>query len=68
MRKLISASIFLFISVLQTVAQPAGDTGAMETNGKIYVVMAVCLTILAGLFFYLISLDRKISNIEKKKD
>ena len=37
----------------------------MRQNGKIYVVVAVVLTILVGLFLYLIRLDRKISNVEK---
>jgi hypothetical protein len=37
----------------------------MRQNGKIYVVVAVVLTILVGLFVYLIRLDRKISNVEK---
>lgn len=40
---------------------------AMRSNGKIYVVVAVCLTILIGLFAYLFYLDRKISKIEKHK-
>ncbi len=39
----------------------------MRSNGKIYVVLAICLTILAGLFLYLISIDRKISKIEDKQ-
>ncbi len=38
----------------------------MRSNGKIYVVVAVCLTILAGLFIYVFSIDRKISRIEKE--
>ena len=37
----------------------------MRQNGKIYVVLAVALTILAGLFLYLIRLDRKMSRLEK---
>ena len=37
----------------------------MRSNGKIYVVVAVCLTILIGLFLYVLSVDRKISKIEK---
>jgi protein-S-isoprenylcysteine O-methyltransferase Ste14 len=68
MHKFIVTVLFLLFSVAQSPAQQVTDAGAMETNGKIYVVMAVCLTVLAGLLFYLISLDRKISNIEKKKD
>ena len=38
---------------------------AMRSNGKIYVVVVVLLIILAGLFVYLIGLDRKISRIER---
>ncbi|HNH23111.1 MAG TPA: hypothetical protein PLY26_13230 [Ferruginibacter sp.] len=39
----------------------------MRSNGKIYVVVAVCLTILLGLFLYVFSIDRKISKLEKEK-
>jgi CcmD family protein len=38
----------------------------MRSNGKIYVVVAVCLTILIGLFLYVFMLDRKMSRIEKE--
>ncbi len=44
---------------------PAEDI--MRSNGKIYVVVAVCLTILIGLFAYVISIDRKLSKLEKEK-
>jgi CcmD family protein len=37
----------------------------MRSNGKIYTVVIVCLTILIGLFLYLFSLDRKIAKLEK---
>lgn len=37
----------------------------MRSNGKIYVVVAVLMIILAGLFVYLIRLDRKLSRLEK---
>jgi CcmD family protein len=40
----------------------------MRSNGKIYVVVAVCLTILIGLFIYVFLLDKKISRLEKGKD
>ena len=36
----------------------------MRANGKIYVVVAVCLIILTGLFLYVWKLDRKISKLE----
>jgi hypothetical protein len=38
----------------------------LRANGKIYVVVLVLVTILAGLFFYVIRLDRKISRLEKE--
>jgi hypothetical protein len=41
--------------------------GLMTENGKIYVVIAVMLTILAGLVLYLVRLDRKISKLENNK-
>lgn len=40
----------------------------MRSNGKIYVVVAVCLTILIGLFAYVFFIDRKISRLEKNAD
>lgn len=39
----------------------------MRGNGRIYVVVAVILTILAGLVLYVARLDRKISKLEKEK-
>ncbi len=37
----------------------------MRSNGKIYVVVAVCLLILAGLFLYVWRIDRKLGRVEK---
>jgi len=39
--------------------------GFMRTEGKIYVVAAVCVTILVGLIIYVARLDKKISKLEK---
>ena len=38
----------------------------LRSNGKIYTVVAVCLTILLGLFLYVFLIDRKISKWEKE--
>lgn len=63
--------IFLFIlfisSFYQATAQTNAPTDFMRSNGKIYVVIAVVVVIVAGLLVYLISLDRKITKIEKTK-
>ena len=43
-----------------------GMADAMRGSGKIYVVVAVLVTIFTGLILYLISIDRKISRLEKE--
>ena len=54
---------FVFAQDTVPVNEPA--TG-MRSEGKIYVVVAVVVTILIGLFLYVIRLDRKITRLEKK--
>ena len=44
--------------------RPEMATG-FRSDGKIYVVISVLVVILAGLFLYVMTLDRKISKIEK---
>ena len=39
---------------------------SLRSSGKIYVVVAIVLVILLGLIGYLISLDRKVSRLEKR--
>lgn len=62
----------LFIMLLLTVALWAQDgdkkvqmADTMRSNGRIYVVVAVVLTILIGLILYVVRIDRKISKLEK---
>lgn len=40
---------------------------AMRSNGKIYVVVAVLLTVLIGLFIYLWRIDRRLRKLEKNQ-
>jgi hypothetical protein len=40
----------------------------MRSNGKIYVVVAVMATILAGLLFYIVRIDRRVTRLEKEND
>lgn len=61
-----SMAVFcLLLFTLFVNAQGVEMADTMKANGKIYVVIAVMLTILAGLVLYLIRLDRKISKLEK---
>ena len=68
MRKFLSLLLSFLSITLIAAAQVTEDGRAMEKNGKIYVVMAVCLTVLVGLIIYLVMIDRKVSALEKKND
>lgn len=48
-----------------TTAKKVEMADGFRANGKIYVVIAVLLIILAGLIFYVVRLDRKINKLEK---
>jgi len=66
--RIITLIIVLLISTF-TYAQDStatGMNGVMTSHNKIYVVMAVCVTILIGLILYLIRIDRKVSKAEKQ--
>lgn len=74
MKKILSIFIFLYSLLMSAVcfaqnaatdAKPEMAAG-MRSNGKIYVVVAVVILILSGMFFYLINLDRKITSLEKE--
>ena len=49
-------------------AQDVEMADTMRSNGKIYVVVGIILIILIGLIFYLFSMDRKLSKLEKELD
>jgi CcmD family protein len=76
MRKLLFLFI-LFLS-LKTSAQNTENTKPVSNepkvemadtfreNGKIYIVVAVVLIVLLGIFLYLFMLEKKLANIEKE--
>lgn len=65
-KNLLVTILLILITTTITYAQTEmADT--MRSNGKIYVVVAVLATIFAGIFAYLIYLDRKITKAEKDK-
>ena len=63
--KFIVSLFFLFLSLVST-AQTLEMADKMRSEGKIYVVIAVVLTILIGLLIYLFTIDRKLSKLEKE--
>lgn len=71
MKKFLKNSVLITLLILTTIivfAQEKEVTMAdtMRSNGRIYVVVAVMLTILVGLIFYIVRIDRKISKLEKE--
>lgn len=64
MIKRILLSCFLLICNYVLFAQSMADE--MRGNGKIYVVVAVLVTIFIGIIIYLIRLDRKLTRLEKE--
>ena len=61
--------LFLFSFILFAQTTPDSNDASMNTimrsHDKIYVVMAVCVTILIVLFLYLVRIDKKVSKKER---
>lgn len=51
-------------NLLQT--QVANNESIMVQDGKIYLVMTIVSIILVGLFVYVASIDRKLTQLENK--
>ncbi|MEO8415297.1 MAG: CcmD family protein [Ginsengibacter sp.] len=69
-KRLCLSVTFSFFSFLLFARSPEDSTGGgmndiMRSHDKIYVVMAVCITILVVLFLYLVRIDMKVSKKEK---
>lgn len=56
----------MLVSSAAASAQEVEMADRMRSEGKIYVVIAVILTILAGLIFYVWRLDKKITKLENE--
>lgn len=73
MNKVFATILFLTINLLLISFTAAAQTeqpemaDAMRSNGKIYVVVVVCLIILFGLIGYVFRIDRKLSKLEKQQ-
>ncbi len=63
---LLATNLMFFASSAVAQAEQPEMADVMRSNGKIYVVVVVCLIILFGLIGYVIRIDRKLSKIEKQ--
>jgi uncharacterized membrane protein YcjF (UPF0283 family) len=66
-KKLLLLNLMIFFSIaVFAQGTKSGFDNLMRSNGRIYVVVAVVVTILLGLVLYLVRLDKKISRLEKE--
>lgn len=65
MKKLVYLMLFM-LSGTVVQAQDFEMADVMRSNGQIYVVVAVILIVLLGLFTFLFTLERKIKRLENK--
>jgi len=63
---LLSILLVFIAGAQETTNEVTAQSTGLRADGKIYVVVAVIVTILLGLYIYVIRLDRKISKLEKQ--
>ena len=70
MNKILTTLLLTIITLVANAQAAAVSTSQdiMKSNGKIYVVVAVVLVILLGLFAYVWTLDKKITRLEKNNN
>lgn len=70
-RKLFVICCLLFATALnlfaqQTVVEEVPMADQMRADGKIWVVVAVIAVVFAGIILFLVSMDRKVTKLEKQ--
>lgn len=63
-KKALFTIIGLQFLLLNTIFAQQANPDFMQSIGKIYVVVAVILTIFIGIIIYLVTLDKKIKRLE----
>jgi hypothetical protein len=67
LQKFLLLTVFLLPALLVNAQDKKTEMAdVMRSNGMIYVVVAVMLTILAGLILYLVRIERKVRKLEKE--
>lgn len=70
MKKVSTLLLLIIISTFNVLAQSSSGVEmatALRSSGKIYVVVAAIVIVFVGVVAYLVSIDRKLSKLEKKK-
>lgn len=66
MRKIISTLVVMFFIATNVFAQNDGGSDFLRSMGKMYVVVAVIVTIFIGIVSFLIFIERRVSGLEKQ--
>ena len=61
----LTALIVVLLSALDANAQAVEMADVMRSNGKIFVVVAVVATVMAGIIGFMVYLDMRIRKMEK---
>ncbi len=64
--KILSLALLLISNFAMAQGTEVEMADVMRSNGKIYVVVAVLVLILAGVLFYLINTERRLGKLEKE--
>jgi len=64
----LTALIFVLLSALDANAQAVEMADVMRSNGKIFVVVAVAATVMAGIIGFMVYLDMRIRKMEKAQN
>lgn len=65
--RILIACLFTFLPFLSQAQNDVEMADAMQSNGKIYVVVAVLSVVLAGILIFLISMDLRLRKLENKR-
>lgn len=66
MKKAFLVLYIILFSITNLMAQDVEMADTMRSNGKIYVVVAVLCVVFAAITAYIISVDRRLSRLEKE--
>lgn len=65
MKKTVFLVILTLVNVIADAQEPVSSTPAATSDDKMNVVVGVVMILLAGIFAYLIILDKKLKRIQK---
>lgn len=66
MKKFTLTLLSIFTFLISNAQESIEMADQLRSEGKIYVVVAVLVVILIGLFIYLFTIDKKVRQLEKE--